>query len=96
MNILVDPNPLFDPKNSQFWLFLSKNEIFGVSGKNELRVSMGPKCWFFVYFFFGAPPKKPTLWPRGDKKVNKSHVALDQSHQNGMVPCFYIEHNLSI
>ena len=68
MNILVDPNPLFDPKNSQFWLFLSENEIFGVSGKNELRVSMGPKCWFFVYFFFGAPPKKPTLWPRGDKK----------------------------
>ena len=28
MNILVDPNPLFDSKNSQFWLFLSENEIF--------------------------------------------------------------------
>ena len=68
MNILVDPNPLFDPKNSQFWLFLSENEIFGVSGKNELRVSMGPKCWFFCLFLFWRSAKKPTLWPRGDKK----------------------------
>ena len=48
----------------------------------QLRVSMGPKCWFFVYFFFGAPPKKPTLWPRGDKKSKQKPCCVFTNFSN--------------
>ena len=43
---------------------------------------MGPKCWFFVYFFFGAPPKKPTLWPRGDKKSKQKPCCVFTNFSN--------------
>ena len=58
MNILVDPNPLFDPKNSQFWLFLSENEIFG-----------GAKVLVFCLFLFWRSAKETnTLAPWRQKK----------------------------
>ena len=63
MNILVDPNPLFDPKNSQFWLFLSENEIFAIACLHGAKVLV-----FCLFLFWRSAKETNTLAPWRQKK----------------------------